>query len=108
MRFSPGGGSMTKMLKEAKKIQEKIAKTQEELEKKEVETTAGGGVITVAVNGKQQLTKIKIKPEAVDPEDIEMLEDLIMVAVNEGIKKSQNMVSEEMAKITGGLNIPGL
>ncbi|MBC7075180.1 MAG: YbaB/EbfC family nucleoid-associated protein [Syntrophomonadaceae bacterium] len=108
MIFNPGGGSMSKMMKQAKKVQEKIAKMQEELEKREIEASAGGGAVSVVVNGKQQLVQIKIKPEAVDPDDVEMLEDLITAAVNEGIKKSQDMVSEEMAKITGGLNIPGL
>lgn len=108
MIFNPGGGSMSKMMKQAKKVQEKIAKMQEELEKREIEASAGGGAVSVVVNGKQQLVQIKIKPEAVDPDDVEMLEDLITAAINEGIKKSQDMVSEEMAKITGGLNIPGL
>jgi hypothetical protein len=108
MRFNPGGGSMNKMVKQAKKMQEQMAKVQAELEEKELEVSAGGGVITVKINGKQQLTEIKIKPEAIDPEDIEMLEDLVLAAVNEAIKTSQEMVSSEMAKITGGLNIPGL
>ncbi len=106
MKF-PGGG-MNKMMKQAKQMQEKIAQLQQELEERVVEASAGGGVIEVKVNGKQQLLEIKIQPEVVDPEDIEMLEDLVVAVVNEGIKKSQEMVSSEMAKITGGLNIPGL
>lgn len=108
MVFNPGGASLSKMMKEAKKVQERIAKLQEELESKIVEASAGGGAVQVKVNGKQQLVEIKISKEAVDPEDIEMLEDMIMAAVNEGLKSAQEMVSEEMAKITGGLNIPGL
>jgi len=99
---------MNKMIKQAKQVQEQIIKMQEELKEREIETTAGGGAITVRVNGKQELIAIKISPEVVDPDDIEMLEDLVIAAVNEGIRQSQEMVSTEMAKITGGFNIPGL
>ena len=108
MKFNPGGGSMNKMIKQAKQVQEKIVKMQEELKEREIEASSGGGVVTVKVNGKQELISIQIKPEAVDPDDLEMLEDLVLAAVNEGIRKSQEMVSGEMAKITGGFNIPGL
>ena len=108
MKFNPGGGSMSKMIKQAKQVQEQIIKMQEELKEREIETSAGGGAITVRVNGKQELLEIKISPEVVDPDDIEMLEDLVIAAVNEGIRQSQEMVSTEMAKITGGFNIPGL
>lgn len=108
MVFNPGGASLSKMMKEAKKVQEKIAKLQEELEARVVEASAGGGAVQVKVNGKQQLLEIKINPEAIDPDDIEMLEDMILAAVNEGLKAAQEMVSSEMAKITGGFNIPGL
>ena len=109
MKFNPGAGaSMSKMMKEARKVQERIAQLQEELRNREVEASTGGGAVTVRVNGKQELLSIKIKPEAADPEDVEMLEDLVMTAVNEAIKQSQEMVSSEMSKITGGLNIPGL
>jgi len=108
MKFNPGGGSMNKMIKQAKQVQEQIVKMQEELKEREIETSAGGGAITVRVNGKQELLAIKISPEVVDPDDIEMLEDLVVAAVNEGIRQSQEMVSTEMAKITGGFNIPGL
>ncbi len=108
MKFNPGGGSMNKMIKQAKQVQEKIVKMQEELREREIEASSGGGVVTVKVNGKQELVSIQIKPEAVDPDDLEMLEDLVLAAVNEGIRKSQEMVSGEMAKITGGFNIPGL
>lgn len=108
MKFNPGGGSMNNMMKQAKKVQEQIVKMQAELQERELEASAGGGAVTVKVNGKQELLAITIKPEVVDPEDVEMLEDLILAAVNEGIKQSQEMVSTEMSKITGGLNIPGL
>ncbi len=108
MKFGPGGGSMSKMMKEAKKVQERIVQLQEELKERVVEASSGGGAVQVKVSGKQEIVSIRIKPEAVDPEDIEMLEDLILTAINEGIKTSQDMVSSEMAKITGGLNIPGL
>lgn len=109
MKFNPmGGGSMNQMVKQAKKVQEEIMKMRAELEEREIEASAGGGAIIVKVSGKQELLAITIKPEVVDPEDIEMLQDLILAAVNEGVKKSQEMVSAEMARITGGLNIPGL
>lgn len=108
MKFNPGGGSMNKMMKQAKKVQEEIIRMQAELKEREFEAAAGGGAVTVKINGKQQLLDIQIKPEVVDPEDIEMLQDLIIAAVNEAIKVSQDTVSEEMAKITGGFNIPGL
>lgn len=108
MKFNPGGGSMSQMMKEARKVQERIVQLQEELRAREVEASSGGGAVTVRVNGKQELISIKIKPEAVDPDDVEMLEDLVLTAVNEAVKKSQDMVSSEMSKITGGLSIPGL
>ena len=93
---------------DAKAGAENAAKLQEELKERTVEASAGGGVIEVTVSGKQELLDIKLKPEVVDPEDIEMLQDLILAAVNEGLKKSQEMVAAEMSKLTGGLNIPGL
>ncbi|NLW45321.1 MAG: YbaB/EbfC family nucleoid-associated protein [Syntrophomonadaceae bacterium] len=103
-----GFGNMGKMLKQAQKIQQEMARLQEELKEKTVEASAGGGVVEVTVNGQQELLAIKIKPEVVDPEDVEMLQDLILAAVNEGLRKSREMVANEMSKITGGLNIPGL
>lgn len=108
MKFNPGGANMNNMIKQAKKVQEQIAKMQAELEERVLETSAGGGAITIKINGKQQIQEIKIKPEVLDPEDVEMLEDLILTAVNDAVKQSQDMVSGEMSKITGGLNIPGL
>ena len=108
MKFNPGGGNMNQMIKQAKKMQEQMAKMQGELQERVLETSAGGGAINVKVNGKQEILEIKIKPEVVDPEDVEMLEDLILTVINDAIKQSQEMVSGEMSKITGGLNIPGL
>lgn len=95
------------IMKQAKKIQEKIAQVQAELEHKTVEASAGGGMVVVVVNGKFEIMSIKIDKEVVNPEDVEMLQDLITAAVNEGIRKAQELSSSEMAKITGGFNIPG-
>lgn len=100
--------NMNKLMKQAQQMQAKMSKMQEELEEKTVETTAGGGVVKVVVNGKQELLDIKIDPDAVDPEDVEMLEDLILAAVNEGMRKVQDMINQEMGKLTGGMNIPGM
>ena len=95
------------IMKQAKKMQEKMGQLQKELETKTVEAQAGGGMVRVVVNGKYEIVSLKIEKEVVNPEDIEMLQDLIAAAVNEGIRKSQEMASSEMGKITGGLNIPG-
>jgi len=96
------------MMKQAKKLQEKMAGLQKELESKMVEATAGGGMVSVVVNGKFELQSLKIDREVVQPDDVDMLQDLIVAAVNEGIRKAQGMASSEMAKLTGGMNIPGL
>jgi len=96
------------MMKQAKKLQEKMAGLQKELESKMVEATAGGGMVSVVVNGKFELQSLKIEREVVSPDDVDMLQDLIVAAVNEGIRKAQGMASSEMAKLTGGMNIPGL
>jgi hypothetical protein len=95
-------------MKQAKKIQEKIASMQAELESRTIEATAGGGMVTVVVNGKFEILSMKIEREVVNPDDVDMLQDLIMAAANEGIRKAQEMASAEMSKITGGFNIPGL
>jgi DNA-binding YbaB/EbfC family protein len=100
--------NMGQMMKQAQKLQSKMVKLQEELAEKTIETTSGGGMIKVVANGKQQIVSIQIEKEVVDPEDIEMLQDLILAAVNDALSKSQEMVSSEMGKLTGGLNIPGL
>jgi hypothetical protein len=99
---------MGNMMQQAQQMQRKMEEMQKELEGRVVEASAGGGMVTVRVNGKQQLLEITIEPDAVDPRDVDMLQDLIMVAVNEGMRKSQEMVQNEMGKLTGGLNIPGL
>lgn len=96
------------IMKQAKKMQERMASLQKELETKTVEAQAGGGMVQVVVNGRFELVSIKIEKEVVNPDDIEMLQDLVAAAVNEGIRKAQEMASTEMAKITGGLSIPGL
>jgi nucleoid-associated protein EbfC len=95
------------IMKQAKKMQERMGQLQKELETKTVEADAGGGMVRVVVNGKYEIVSLKIEKEVVNPEDIEMLQDLVVAAVNEGIRKSQEMASSEMGKITGGLNIPG-
>ena len=100
--------NMNNIMKQAKKIQERIAKIQEEMEKRTVEATAGGGMVSVVIKGKNELLSLKIEKEVVNPDDIDMLQDLIMAAVNEGMRKAQEMVSSEMAKVTGGFNIPGM
>ncbi len=97
-----------KLMKQAQQMQEKMMRVQEELAGRTVEATAGGGMITAVVNGKHELVSLKIEKEVVDPEDIEMLQDLVVAAVNEGVRKSQEMAAEEMSKITGGINIPGM
>ena len=99
---------MGKMMKQAQQLQSKMLKLQEEMASKTVETTSGGGMVKVVANGKQQVVSIEIEKEVVDPEDVEMLQDLLLAAVNDALMKSQEMVSEEMSKLTGGLNIPGL
>ncbi|WP_347489578.1 YbaB/EbfC family nucleoid-associated protein [Desulfoscipio sp. XC116] len=102
------GGNMAKMMKQVQKMQADMAKMQEELGNRTVESTAGGGVVRVVANGRQEIVAVEIKPEAVDPEDVEMLQDLVLTAVNEALKQAQDMMAKEMGKLTGGLNIPGL
>ena len=99
---------MGNMMKQAQKLQSKIFRLQEEMADKTVEASVGGGMVKVTANGKQQLVSINIEPEVLDPEDVQMLEDLIVSGVNEALRKAQETVSEEMTKLTGGFNIPGL
>ena len=101
-------GGMGDLLKQAQEMQGRIAKIQEELGQKTVEGSAGGGMVQVTVNGQFNLTAVKIEPSVVNPEEKGMLEDLIMAAVNDGMRKAREMVSTEMSKITGGFKIPGL
>lgn len=103
-----GGGNMQKQIQQMQMMQKRMEEMQTELEAKEVEATAGGGAVSVTVNGKKEIVKIAIKPEVVDPDDVEMLQDLIMVAVNEALRQIEEMSQSEMGKLTGGLSIPGI
>lgn len=107
MPMGMGGANMNNMIKQAQKMQQNMLKMQEEMEQTEFEATSGGAV-TVKMSGKKELTSISIKPEAVDPDDVEMLEDLILAAVNEVIKNVDTASANKMSSITGGLNIPGM
>ena len=99
---------MGNVMKQAQKLQAKMQRLQEEMAEKTIETTSGGGMVKVVASGKQQIVSIQIEKEVVDPDDVEMLQDLILAAVNDALLKSQEMVTREMSKLTGGLNIPGL
>jgi DNA-binding YbaB/EbfC family protein len=99
---------LAQIMKQAQMMQQKMARLQEEAAQKTAEATVGGGAVTAVVNGKNQLLSLTIKKEAVDPEDVEMLQDLVVSAVNEALKKVQTELSAEMSKITGGLSIPGI
>ncbi len=99
---------MGNMMKQAQKLQTKMMKLQEELGERTVEATSGGGMVKVVANGKQQVVSIDIEKEVIDPDDSEMLQDLILAAVNDALAKAQEMVSSEMSKLTGGMNLPGL
>ncbi len=99
---------MSGMMKQVQKMQKKMMLLQEELAQQRVEGTAGGGMVTAVVDGKLNVVEIRINPEAVDPEDVEMLEDLVLAAINQGQQKAQEMMDQEMGQLTGGLQIPGL
>jgi nucleoid-associated protein EbfC len=101
-------GGMGNIMKMAKQAQAQISKLQEELGDREVEATSGGGMVKAVVNGKQELISITLEKEVVDPDDVEMLQDLVVAAVNEAMRTCQEMVQKEMGKVTGGMNIPGL
>lgn len=105
----PGmGGNMNNMMKQMQKMQKKMEDMQVELEEKKVEASAGGGAVTAIVNGKKELLDIKLEESVVDPEDIEMLQDLIIAAVSEAVRKAEEQSEAEMKKLTGGMNIPGM
>lgn len=105
----PGmGGNMNNLMKQAQKMQKQMEDAQKEIESKSFEASVGGGAVTVTVTGKKQITAVKIKPEVVDPDDVEMLEDLVLTAINEALKKADEETSALMGKLTGGLNIPGM
>lgn len=105
----PGmGGNMNNLIKQAQKFQQQMEKMQKDLETKEFSASTGGGAVTATANGKKQIISIDIKPEVVDPDDVEMLQDLILVACNEALKKAEDETAGEMKKLTGGMNIPGM
>jgi hypothetical protein len=110
MGFKQGGGmgNMNQMLKQAQKMQENMMKAKEELESQSIQASSGGGMVEVVVSGKMEVLELKIKPEAIDPDDAELLEDMIKAAVNQGLRNAQAMVENGMTKATGGFNIPGL
>ena len=103
-----GMPNMGNMLKKAQELQEKMAKLQEELGEKTVEASSGGGMVAVVANGKQEIVSIKIDPEVVDANDVEMLEDLVLAAINDALSQAKQMMSEEMSQLTGGVKIPGI
>jgi hypothetical protein len=103
-----GGGNMNNLIKQAQKFQKQMEDMQKDLENKEFTATVGGGAVSATVNGKKVITDIKIKPEVVDPDDVEMLQDLILSACNEALNKAEDETSGEMKKLTGGMNLPGM
>ncbi|HOQ06950.1 MAG TPA: YbaB/EbfC family nucleoid-associated protein [Clostridiales bacterium] len=103
-----GGANMNNLMKQAQKMQRDMEKLQAELQEREVDATAGGGAVRVVATGKKEIKEITIDPDVVDPDDVEMLQDLILAAVNEALRKAEEMVSAEMAKLTGGLGLGGL
>ncbi len=103
-----GPGNMQSMMKQAQKMQENMAALQEDLNAREYEATAGGGAVTAVVDGTHMVKSLSIQPDVVDPEDIEMLSDLVIAAVNEAIRKAVDTSEQEMGKLTGGMNLPGL
>ena len=103
-----GGANMQQLARQAQKLQQQMTKMQEELDAREFEATSGGGMVTARVNGKRELLAISIKPEAVDPDDVEMLEDMVMAAVNEALRTAADTAEREMGKLTGGMGMPGL
>lgn len=105
----PGmGGNMNNMMKQMQKMQKKMEEVQAQVDATELEATSGGGAVKVVVNGKREVLDIEIDPSVVDPEDVEMLQDLVMAAVNEALRKAEEFAAKEMGKVTGGLNIPGM
>lgn len=106
--YGGGAGNMNSMIKQAQKMQEEMGKVQAELEKQSYEVTSGGGAVKVTINGKHEITAVELKPEIVDPEEIEMLQDLIMAGVNEAFRKVEDISDKEMSKITSGVNMPGM
>lgn len=108
MGMRGGMGNMQNMMKQMQKMQKKMAEAQEELGEKKVEGTAGGGMVTVVVTGHKEIVEVSIKPEVVDPDDIEMLQDLVLAATNDALKKADEITNQTMGQFTKGMNIPGL
>ena len=106
--FGGGPSNMQGVIKQAQKMQERMAELQAELDEREYDFTVGGGMITIKMNGKKEMQSIEIKPEVIDPDDIEMLQDLIVAGVNEAISSIEKTNNDEMSKVTGNLNIPGM
>jgi nucleoid-associated protein EbfC len=108
MRGGGGMGNMQKMMKQMQKMQKDMAKAQEELGEQRIEGTAGGGMVTVTVSGHKEVVDVKINEEAVDPEDVEMLQDLVLAATNDALKKAEELTNETMGQFTKGMNLPGM
>jgi nucleoid-associated protein EbfC len=106
--YGGGAGNMNSMIKQAQKMQDDMAKVQQELDAQVYDVTSGGGAVKVTITGKREITAIELKPEVVDPEDIEMLQDLLVAAVNEAVRKVEDISEKEMSKITAGINMPGM
>lgn len=106
--FGFGGGNMNNLLKQAQKMQQQMQDMQKDIENKEFEASVGGGVVKITVTGKKEVKRIQLQPEVVDPDDIETLEELIVAAFNEASKKADETMSNELGKITGGMNLPGM
>jgi len=104
----PGGMNMNQMMKQAQKMQKQMAEMQEELANRSLEVSSGGGAVKITINGEKQITHLVIAPEVVDPDDVEMLQDLLMTAVNEAIRQIDEAANAQMSKITGGMSLPGL
>ena len=105
---APGGMNMNQMMKQAQKMQREMAQMQEDLANQTLEVSSGGGMVKVTINGEKKITDLVIAPEAVDPDDVEMLQDLVMTAINEAIRQVDEAAGAQMSRITGGMNLPGL
>ncbi len=106
--YQGGGGNLNSMIKQAQKMQEEMGKVQEEIDEMTFTATSGGSAVSVTVTGKKEVSEVVIEPEVVDPEDVEMLQDLIMSAVNEALRKAEEVTQEKMSAVTGGMNMPGI
>ena len=107
-RGMPGGMNQAAMMKQAQKMQQEMLRMQEEMENKTYSAASGGGMVTAEVNGKHEVVSLTVKPEAVDPDDVEMLQDMVVAAVNEAMRKAEAEAAQNMSKLTGGLNLGGL